>query len=145
MTYSREEKNRRLREWRKANLELARASYNRAREKSLPERKEYQRKYFGARVAEAYKYLQSHPCVDCGEADIEVLEFDHILLSREDEIQIDPRHRSPLQIIRRAGVAEGMRVITEECEVRCCNCHSRRTKEQLGHPSRLDYIQKYGK
>ena len=64
-------------------------------------------------------YLQEHPCVDCGEDDIRVLEFDHI----------DPSQKE-FGISR--GIADGrglksIKAEVEKCEVRCCNCHRIRT------------------
>lgn len=66
-------------------------------------------------------YLQNHPCVDCGEDDIRVLEFDHI----------DPSQKE-FTISR--GVADGrglksIKAEVEKCEVRCANCHRIRTME----------------
>jgi hypothetical protein len=67
-------------------------------------------------------YLSSHPCIDCGETDHVVLEFDHVRgLKRENVAQMV-----------RDGVA--WRMVEEEiakCEVRCANCHRRRTALQL--------------
>lgn len=68
-------------------------------------------------------YLNDHPCVDCGEADIVVLEFDH---------------RDPTT--KRAKVADTLgswkwdTIMTEidKCDVRCANCHRRRTSIQFG-------------
>lgn len=70
-------------------------------------------------------YLQQHPCVDCGEDDIRVLEFDHIDPSQKD-----------FTISR--GVADGrglksIKAEVEKCEVRCCNCHRLRTILQKHH------------
>ncbi len=70
------------------------------------------------------QYLETHPCVDCGESDIEVLEFDHI-------IPLDD-FRAP-----RVGtlVERSIVRIDEEiakCEVRCSNCHTRRTRRMNG-------------
>jgi hypothetical protein len=67
-------------------------------------------------------YLTTHPCVDCGEPDPAVLEFDHVrgktrLVSRLTW------GSAPLDLIR----AE-----LERCEVRCVNCHMRRTALQFG-------------
>lgn len=68
------------------------------------------------------EYLQSHPCVDCGESDPDVLEFDHVrgkqaLVSR----------------LRWVGVAaERLLGEIDKCEVRCVNCHRRRTASQFG-------------
>jgi hypothetical protein len=62
-------------------------------------------------------YLQAHPCVDCGESDPIVLEFDHL---RDKE-----RNVSALVL----GGWEWARVLEEieKCEVVCANCHRRRT------------------
>jgi hypothetical protein len=63
------------------------------------------------------EYLTRHPCVDCGEADPLVLEFDHIRSKSYDVSVL---------------IAEGFSVrrIEEEiklCEVVCASCHRRRT------------------
>ena len=68
------------------------------------------------------EYLSQHPCVDCGEADPVVLEFDH---------------RDPAAKAFNVGEAISKtwrwQVIEEEiakCDVRCANCHRRRTARQ---------------
>ena len=65
-------------------------------------------------------FLKQHPCVDCGENDIIVLEFDH----RADKSENVSR-----------AVSQGWswkRIMTEinKCDVRCRNCHVRRTNKQ---------------
>lgn len=64
-------------------------------------------------------YLLQHPCVDCGEADIVVLEFDH-------------RGNKVADISSYAMGGRRWEVIKAEidkCEVRCANCHRLRTGE----------------
>jgi hypothetical protein len=69
-----------------------------------------------------YRYLLSHACVDCGEVDVVVLEFDH---------------RVPAEKIRDIGGLAARRVWAsvlkeiEKCDVRCVNCHRRRTARQF--------------
>lgn len=75
-----------------------------------------------------HKYLRSHGCVDCGEKDITVLEFDH----RDEATKV-------LDI----GVMVGRRswsiVLAEiqKCDVRCVNCHRRSTARQQGWKNRV--------
>jgi hypothetical protein len=62
-------------------------------------------------------FLRAHPCVDCGEGDIVVLEFDHL---RDKKATIS------------FLVAQGHEWATildeiSKCEVVCANCHRRRT------------------
>lgn len=70
------------------------------------------------------EYLQQHPCVDCGEDDVVVLDLDHV---RED------KHGA---VSMMAGQGYSWSRIEKEiakCDVRCANCHRRRTARQLGH------------
>ena len=64
-----------------------------------------------------YEYLLSHPCVDCGENDPIVLEFDHV----------SPRES-------RASFASmslpKLRTEIVKCQVRCANCHKRRHRSR---------------
>jgi hypothetical protein len=66
-------------------------------------------------------YLREHPCVDCGESDPIVLEFDHL---REKRFCIgqgfwERNWQSVLDEIAK-------------CEVVCANCHRRRTARRGG-------------
>jgi hypothetical protein len=67
-------------------------------------------------------YLTMHPCVDCGERDQRVLDFDHLGEKRE---------------LVSALVARGARWSRIEaeialCDVRCANCHRRVTARRAG-------------
>lgn len=70
------------------------------------------------------QYLSTHPCIDCGETDIVVLEFDH----RDDITKV-----YNVGSMRRdaKSLAAVMREVGK-CDVRCANCHRRRTATQFG-------------
>jgi hypothetical protein len=70
-----------------------------------------------------WQYLTKHPCLDCGERDPIVLEFDHVTGRKVQEVSIMVGQAYPLARIE----AEILK-----CEVRCANCHRRRTAKQLG-------------
>jgi hypothetical protein len=67
-------------------------------------------------------YLLEHPCIDCGERDPVVLDFDHR----------DPSLKR-LEVTRLAARKPWQAVLNEiaKCDVRCANCHRRRTAEQF--------------
>jgi hypothetical protein len=67
------------------------------------------------------EYFKDHPCVDCGETDPVVLEFDHTADKSFDICQklIDTTWERILAEI-------------EKCEVVCANCHRRRTAMRRG-------------
>ena len=83
-----------------------------------------------ARIREAIiefiaSYLREHPCVDCGEADLVVLEFDH---------------RNPAEKLFTIGSAmngnrrslKSVQAEVSKCDVRCANCHRRKTARENG-------------
>jgi hypothetical protein len=65
-------------------------------------------------------YLLKHWCIDCGEKDILVLEFDHRVKSRKEY--------NVSRIIRLTGSIEKLKKEIDKCEVRCANCHRRKTE-----------------
>lgn len=66
-------------------------------------------------------YLLANPCVDCGEKDPVVLEFDHI--NPEEKI-------SNVSELMKFSINKVIEEI-KKCEVRCANCHRRKTAEQF--------------
>lgn len=66
-------------------------------------------------------YLFDHPCVDCGETDPVVLEFDHID-TKSFDIAYGIRNNSWESVLREM----------DKCEVVCANCHRRRTSRRGG-------------
>jgi len=65
-----------------------------------------------------WDYYKSHPCVDCGESDPIVLQFDHIS---------DDKFKNVSNLV---GGRYSLDTINEEiskCDVRCANCHIRKT------------------
>lgn len=67
------------------------------------------------------EYLRAHPCVDCGETDPVVLEFDHV---RDKAYDVS-------RLLLGYSWARVLREI-EKCEVVCANCHRRRTYARQG-------------
>ena len=68
-------------------------------------------------------HLRDAPCVDCGERDPVVLDFDHVGTKRAGVVQL-------------AGRESALAVLEQEiakCEVRCANCHRRRTIVEQRH------------
>lgn len=67
------------------------------------------------------EYLSCHLCVDCGEADIRMLDFDHVRGKKSDEIS------------RMMNIGCSWPTIEAEiakCEVRCASCHRIKTSER---------------
>jgi hypothetical protein len=69
-----------------------------------------------------FDYLSTHPCIDCGESDVIVLDFDH---------QRDKKHTISQLIISNKPWSYILNEI-EKCEVRYANCHRKRTAEKFG-------------
>jgi hypothetical protein len=62
------------------------------------------------------EYLKTHPCVDCGETDLLVLEFDHLRDKKENISRLIATHE-----------LKWLKEEIEKCDVVCANCHRRRT------------------
>jgi hypothetical protein len=66
-------------------------------------------------------YLATHPCVDCGESDLAVLEFDHVRGFKKYNISY----------MLRSGY--GVTAVEKEiakCDIRCANCHRKKHKKE---------------
>ncbi|HET9197259.1 MAG TPA: hypothetical protein VFN92_03270 [Solirubrobacterales bacterium] len=66
-------------------------------------------------------YFGDHPCVDCGESDPIVLEFDH-LRDKKFGIATGIRNRNWSDVLEEIA----------KCDVVCANCHRRRTVKRGG-------------
>lgn len=63
------------------------------------------------------EYLRNNPCVDCGESDIIVLDFDHL---QDKEQNISTAINKPWSLKK-------LKEEIAKCEIRCANCHRRMT------------------
>lgn len=68
-------------------------------------------------------YLKENPCVDCGENDIRCLEFDHVRGDKSKNISAMKSNNYSVEFIKSE---------IEKCDVRCANCHRRRTSDVQG-------------
>lgn len=102
-----------FRDWYERNKTTARASIDR--------RQALVRATNRALLAE---YFAAHPCVDCEETDIRVLDFDH---------RDDVHKRCNVARLLGGGISwEAIVAEIAKCDVRCANCHRRRTCERGG-------------
>ncbi len=72
-----------------------------------------------------FSFLSTKKCVDCGEDDPIVLDFDHR----------DPKNKFKMVSKMLSGHYSWKSVQGEikKCDVRCANCHRRKTYIQLGY------------
>jgi len=66
-------------------------------------------------------YLKLNPCIDCFEKDVIVLEFDH----RGD------KKMDVSTMVTRGYSLKKIKEEIEKCDVRCANCHRRKTAKQF--------------
>lgn len=90
------------------------------------------------RKQEARRFLVeylAHGCVDCGESDIRVLDFDHVRGEKASDIST----------MVRVGVGmPKLRAEVAKCEVRCKNCHAIVTVMRRPRSWHFDYLDSEG-
>ena len=70
---------------------------------------------------ELFAYLSHHPCVDCGEVDPYVLEFDHVRGKKSNNIT---------KMVMDGYSWSAIEAEIAKCQVRCANCHRIRESEK---------------
>lgn len=73
--------------------------------------------------AKVLDYLRSHPCIDCGEDDPVVLEFDHIKKKGKKKSGV-------AELVKKGYSWEVVEAEITKCEVRCANCHRLKTAKE---------------
>jgi hypothetical protein len=71
-----------------------------------------------------WKWLSVQSCVDCGESDPVVLDADHVRGRK--------RPGGVAQMLRDACAWETVQQELLKCEIRCANCHRRKTARERG-------------
>jgi len=93
------------------------AYYQRNKEK-LVKRSRARKKLVLAEIREfIVQYLLNNPCVDCGERDIIVLDFDHVRGKKSGNISR----------LMHTGTLSTIQDEIRKCDIRCANCHRRKT------------------
>lgn len=70
------------------------------------------------------EYLKNSCCIDCGEKDPLVLEFDHV--------NPTTKTNSVCQMLVTGSALNNIINEIKKCEIRCANCHRRKTAKQFG-------------
>src|SRR5262249_34100198 len=96
--------------------------YEATKKERNPERAARRRRARDEARENVYNYLRLHPCIDCGESDIVVLDFDH---QRDKRFNI-------AHMIERGHRWSSILAEIEKCEVVCANDHRRRTARAFG-------------
>jgi hypothetical protein len=71
--------------------------------------------------ARIFSYLKTHPCVDCREADPRCLDFDHVRGKKTADVS---------RMVSQGCCWKSIEREIAKCEVRCANCHRKRTAER---------------
>ena len=69
------------------------------------------------------EFYKTNPCVDCGQADPRVLDFDHVDVKKHNISTLLKKEYSWETILEEA----------KNCEVRCANCHRVKTARDQKH------------
>jgi hypothetical protein len=107
--------------------ECKRGYWNQHRRKNIAQYsivdRERKKRYVERNKSHIVEHLMSHPCVDCGETDMVVLTFDHV------------RGKKKFNLCEARDTGYSAKTLQDEidkCEVRCHNCHNRRTAKEQG-------------
>lgn len=85
-----------------------------ARKDYLPLKKDNRKKGVIRNREYVYNFLKGKKCIDCGNEDTRVLEFDHVRGIKSGHIS---------HAVKNAWNINRLQEEIEKCEIRCCNCH----------------------
>lgn len=96
------------------------SKFNKASYQKADKQRIYQNRTKRRELARQYvwSYLENNPCVDCGETDPRLLEFDHV------------RGEKKAAVSQLASGRYSIKTLQDEidkCEVRCASCHRKKT------------------
>lgn len=97
--------------------EYSRDHYRRNRAAYLARVRVRHRTFLTENMALVVAYLSTHPCVDCGEDNPVVLQFDHVR---------GVKTRNLARMVREGARRDRIQLEISKCDVRCVNCHFRR-------------------
>lgn len=106
------------------NRASSRKYYQANREKHIAQVAIRRSKVIKGNIDLILSYLQKHPCIDCNESDIVVLEFDHVFGEKRGNIS---------EMVRGGCSSETIIFEMAKCEVRCANCHARKTAKDFSY------------
>ncbi len=75
--------------------------------------------------ASLFNFLSERSCIDCGEKDPIVLEFDH----RDSK----SKFKVVAKMLSGHYSWKSVELEIKKCDIRCANCHRRKTYLQFGH------------
>lgn len=78
-----------------------------------------------------FNYLSEHPCVDCGQANPIVLDFDHVDATTKT---------ATISYLSKKWSWNSLLTEIAKCVVRCANCHRIRTAKQFNYYSYIPRI-----
>lgn len=102
------------------NNEYHRQHYRNNKKSYFEKAKRNDEKYHNVNIGRRLDYFLEHPCVDCGESNPLVLDFDH----RDRTTKLN--NVSTMIHSKRVNWSSVMTEI-EKCDVRCANCHRIKT------------------
>jgi hypothetical protein len=109
-------------ETRKKQVDAYNKNYYLLNKEKIKERSSSSKKKYALRNNEFVKsYLSQKSCVDCGEKDIRVLEFDHVNGKKYNDVST---------MVWRACSIKKIQNEINKCEIVCANCHRIRTWER---------------
>ena len=116
--------NRRRRDGRQTYCKSCKATVDRSwYERRGDTQRERNKGYIARNAQHVWDYLLAHPCVDCGETDPIVLEFDHVRGEKVFALS---------NMVQRQFSLAKLDAEIAKCEVRCANCHKRKTAREQG-------------
>jgi 5-methylcytosine-specific restriction endonuclease McrA len=106
---------------RDCNKQKSKNYYNQNKEKHQKETYKRKKQYIIESQQKILEILSQSKCIDCGETDILTLEFDH-KNNKKDNVS---------SLLKRGNCWKVLETEILKCDIRCSNCHSRKThKEQ---------------
>jgi len=95
------------RRWYEQNKEIHKTNVYRKKKKRIEDARRF-----------IWDFLRRNPCIDCGERDPYVLEFDHVSGRKKAEVT---------KMVQDGYALKTIQAEIEKCVIRCANCHKKKT------------------